>query len=76
MCEDVTGFTGGCAKCLRDLDQDSAVHLWDGKDYCRECVSTASPALAVLAKRFSILSERITVARRDAASETNCRFGV
>lgn len=58
-----------CAKCSCELGQVQVVHLWDGKDYCQACVSNASPELAVVAERFSILSERIAVNPRDAVRD-------
>ncbi len=55
-----------CAKCHRDLEEGHAVHLWDGKDYCQECVFVASPRLAAAAERFSVLSEWVTVSPWEA----------
>lgn len=55
-----------CRRCLRNLRHGEGIHLWDGHDYCRECVSSASPALLALAEEVPVLSERIAVDPREA----------
>ncbi len=69
MCADAESGTRVCAKCSCDLEQVQTIRLWDGKDYCRPCVSNASPKLAVMAERFSVFSERIAVNPRDAVRD-------
>lgn len=69
MCADAERTRRVCAKCSRDLGQIQVVHLWDGKDYCRACVTNASPKLAIVAERSLILSESIAINPRDAVRD-------
>jgi hypothetical protein len=43
--------------CLRPLQADEAIRLWDAKDYCRPCLDRASPSLAEFAKRNANLDD-------------------
>jgi hypothetical protein len=45
-----------CPKCGRIIH--SAVRLWDGRDYCRDCVDHACPGLGDFAAQHPILSQR------------------
>ena len=58
-----------CPKCSRAVRNGSEVHLWDGKDYCRECVAMASPNLLALAERFPVLVEGITANPAEAVRD-------
>jgi hypothetical protein len=69
MCIESHETGAACAKCSRRLDEHGTVHLWDGKDYCRECVSAVSPMLLELADRFSALCERIAINPREAVTD-------
>ena len=48
-----------CSRCSRTMSADSAVHLWDARDYCRDCVEAACPGLANYARTHSVLEERV-----------------
>ena len=51
---DVTEFCPACHACL----DASAVHLWDGRDHCRDCVDEECSALADHAERNPSLETR------------------
>jgi hypothetical protein len=55
-----------CAKCLRPLQKEEAIRLWDAEDCCRPCVERASPSLAEFAKRHAKLNDRFALARHTA----------
>ena len=61
MCADPGNTAPLCARCSCDSGDGQLIHLWDGKHYCRACISKASPKLALAAERFPALSERIAV---------------
>ena len=46
-----------CAKCGATLTDDTRVHLWDGRDYCRDCVEAACPGMAQYAAEHDALEE-------------------
>ncbi len=55
-----TTSAGACPGCGEKLDGRHPVHLWDGRDYCRECVQQASPALLNAAEAFHRPEETLT----------------
>ena len=44
-----------CRKCSASLTTEQVVHLWDGHDYCRECVEAACPGMAEYATANPLL---------------------
>lgn len=46
-----------CRYCDRDIEGGGSVRLWDGRDYCEECVENTSPGFAEYARTHPILSE-------------------
>jgi len=48
---------GNCHACDATLGPESAVSLWDGRDYCRSCVEAACPGLAKYAASHKTLQE-------------------
>ena len=46
-----------CSKCSCTLTPGDAVRLWDGRDYCRECVEKACSGLAEYAAAHERLAE-------------------
>ena len=46
-----------CRYCDRDIETGEPVRLWDGRDYCEECVETALPGLAEYARTHPALSD-------------------
>src|SRR4029079_858365 len=50
-----TTGVGNCAKCGRRDESGGLVRLWDGRDYCRNCLFTASPELTHFATTHSVL---------------------
>jgi hypothetical protein len=49
--------TDCCARCGATLMPETAVHLWDGRDYCRPCVEAACPGMADYAEQHEELAE-------------------
>lgn len=56
---------GQCSKCSQSLTPETSVHLWDGKDYCRDCVEAACPGMADYTAAHATLEE--TTPRRIVA---------
>lgn len=48
---------GQCRNCSQPLTPETRVHLWDGKDYCRDCVEAACPGMADYARAHAFLEE-------------------
>lgn len=48
-----------CEKCGQPMTPETTVHLWDGKDYCRDCVVRAAPGLLDYARAHDRLQERM-----------------
>lgn len=53
-----------CASCSSDLLPDNAIHLWDGRWYCRRCVQRHSKDLARYAETHSCLTDRVALSNR------------
>ena len=50
---------GVCSKCCHDMTPGATVRLWDGKDYCENCVEEACPGLAQYARSHETLEEEM-----------------
>lgn len=53
-----------CRKCSAPLAAGETVPLWDGGDYCTECVRRASPALLAYAKDHEVFEDALAYDRK------------
>src|SRR5688572_5334229 len=46
-----------CNQCNRQLDTTPCIQLWDGRNYCEECVTALNPELLHYAAHHPVLKE-------------------
>jgi hypothetical protein len=54
-----------CRKCSASLTAARRIHLWDGHDYCRECVEAACSGMAAYAGKRPVLVATEPVSKSD-----------
>ncbi len=65
-----------CRKCSASLTTEQAVHLWDGHDYCHDCVEAACPGMVEYVRTNPLLIAIEPTSRRDGVRNLAFTIGL